>query len=140
MPRIKLTLPEKFHYETKINIRITDINYGGHLGNDALLGILQEVRIRFLNHYGYSEMDLGGCGIIMSDSAIVYKNEGFYNDELLIEVAVDDISKVSFDIYYSVKNLTRNNLHAVAKTGIVCFNYAERKVAEVPEKFAELFQ
>ncbi|MCU0364969.1 MAG: hypothetical protein MUE93_04775 [Ignavibacteriaceae bacterium] len=41
MPRIKIETPDKFIFSTEIPIRITDINYGGHLGNDSLLSIIQ---------------------------------------------------------------------------------------------------
>ena len=65
MPRIKIKLPEKFIFRTEIPIRITDINYGGHLGNDSLLSIIHEARVRFLKSLGYSESNVEGVGIIM---------------------------------------------------------------------------
>ena len=77
MPRIKIEIPERFIYKTEIPIRITDINYGGHLGNDSLLSIIHEARVRFLKNLGYSEANVEGSGIIMIDSAIQYKSEGF---------------------------------------------------------------
>ena len=60
MPRIKIELPEIFIFKTEISIRITDINYGGHLGNDSLLSIIHEARVRFLKHLDYSESDVEG--------------------------------------------------------------------------------
>ncbi|WP_255669390.1 hypothetical protein [Myroides oncorhynchi] len=39
MARVKLNLPTEFIFETKIPVRITDLNYGNHLGNDKLLSI-----------------------------------------------------------------------------------------------------
>jgi acyl-CoA thioesterase FadM len=80
MPRIKLDLPKHFHFTTEIPIRISDINYGGHLGNDAVLSILHESRVRLLLEHGYSEFNVEGVGIIMTDSAIVYKSEAFYGE------------------------------------------------------------
>ncbi len=49
MPRVELELPERFQFVTEIPLRITDINYGGHLGNDALLSLLHEAQC---NSYG----------------------------------------------------------------------------------------
>ena len=77
MPRIKIELPEKFIYKTEIPIRITDINYGGHLGNDSLLSLIHEARVRLLHHLGYSESNVEGAGIMMIDAGIQYKSEGF---------------------------------------------------------------
>ena len=57
MARIKIELPEKFIFSTEIPLRISDINYGGHLGNDAVLSIAHEARIRFFNKHGFKEID-----------------------------------------------------------------------------------
>jgi len=135
MARIKIGLPEKFIFKTEIPIRITDINYGGHLGNDSLLSIIHEARVRFLNHLGYSESNVEGSGIIMIDAGVQYKSEGFYGDELLVEVAVNDFSGIGCDFIYRVTNKNTLKEIALAKTGIVFFNYEKRKTAPVPELF-----
>jgi len=36
MTRIKIQLPASFLFAATIPIRITDINYGGHVGNDTV--------------------------------------------------------------------------------------------------------
>lgn len=135
MARIKIELPNKFIFKTDIPIRITDINYGGHLGNDSLLSIVHEVRVRFLKHLGYSESDVEGNGIIMIDAGIQYKSEGFYGDELVIEVAVNDFTGIGCDFVYRLTNKESNKEIALAKTGIVFFNYEKRKTAPVPPEF-----
>ena len=135
MSRIKIEIPEKFIYRTEIPIRITDINYGGHLGNDALLSIIHEARVRFLNQLGYSESNVEGVGIIMIDAGIQYKSEGFYGDELIAEIAVTDFSGSGCDIVYRLTNKKLNKELAVAKTGIVFFDYGKRKTVPVPVEF-----
>ena len=135
MPRIKIEIPEKFLFKAEISVRISDINYGGHLGNDSLLSIIHEARVRFLKHLGYSESDVEGNGIIMNDAAIQYKAESFYGDELLIEVGVMDFSKIGCDIVFRITNSDKKKEIALAKTGIVFFDYENKKVAPLPEKF-----
>ena len=135
MPRIKIELPEKFLFKTEIPVRITDINYGGHLGNDSLLSIIHEARVRFLKHLSYSEKEVEGSGIIMTDAAIQYKAESFYGDALLIEISVADFSKIGCDIVYRIMNSTTKKEIAIAKTGIVFFDYKNKKVVAVPDKF-----
>lgn len=134
MARIKIDLPEKFVFETEIAIRITDINYGGHLGNDSLLGIVHEARMRFLNHLNYSEMDVEGVGLIMSDVAIQYKLEAFYGDTLNVKIGITDIGKIGFDVIYLFQNNKQEEV-AVVKTGMVCFDYEKRRPLAVPEAF-----
>ena len=51
MARVKLEVPSTFSFQTTIPIRITDVNYGGHVGNDSILSILHEIRIQFLKKF-----------------------------------------------------------------------------------------
>ncbi len=139
MGRVKLNLPETFNYETEIKIRITDINYGGHLGNDSTLSIIHEARVRFLNNYGYSEIDIDGVGLIMSDTVIVYKSEGFYGDTLKVSITAGDFNPYGCDIYFKIENKDSGKEVVRAKTGIVFFDYNNRKIAKTPEKFKNLF-
>lgn len=140
MARIRLDLPSVFPYSTVVPVRITDINYGAHLGNDALLGILHEARVRFLNHLGYNEQNIEGFSIIMSDAAIIYRSESFYGDQLNIQIAVGDFHTFGCDIFYKVSELNSGREVARAKTGIVFFDYENRKPIEVPNGFERKFR
>jgi acyl-CoA thioester hydrolase len=140
MPRIKLDLPAAFHFTTELPIRITDINYGGHLGNDAVLSLIHEARVRFLMDKGYTEFNIEGVGIIMTDSAIVYKSEAFYGESLRIQIAVKDFSAFGCDVYYSVRERESGREVVQAKTGIAFFDYQQRKLSPVPEKFKQFFE
>ncbi|HEX5024421.1 MAG TPA: thioesterase family protein [Agriterribacter sp.] len=135
MPRIKLELPEVFSFHTTIPIRITDINYGGHAGNDSILSIIHEARMQFLQKYGYDEKEFAGVGLIMGDVAIEFKKELFYGEMVEVSVTANAFERVSFDIVYRL-NTFRNDKHvtvAVAKTGMVCFDYSTKKITSIPE-------
>ena len=129
MARIKLKFQSPYLFKVKIPVRITDLNYGNHLANDKVLSIIHEARMKFFHHFGYSEMDLGGVNSIMADVAIEYKNQAFYDDELFIEIGVQDVERVSFDLFYRIS--TSEKLIALAKTGIVTFDYHKNKVVEI---------
>ena len=136
MGRLKLKLPEKFNFQTLIKIRISDINYGGHVGNDSILSMIHEARIQYINSLDYQdELNIEGFGLIMSDVAIVYKSEAFYGSKIKIEVGVDDIARVSFDLCYRLSCNDNNVTVAIAKTGIIFYNYEEKKAVSIPEKF-----
>ena len=136
MARVKIELPEKFSYETIIPIRITDLNYGNHVGNDTILSILHEARVQYLRHYDLEELDFAGVGLIMNDVAIEFKNEIFYGEKIIASVTVSEISKFSFDVYYKLEkeNNDKRILVAIAKTGLVCYDYGAKKVAVVPKE------
>lgn len=135
MSRIKLELPAQFSFHTIIPIRITDINYGGHAGNDSVLSIIHEARMQFLQQHGYDEKNFAGVGLIMNDVAIEFKKELYYGDTLNIAVTATAFERVSFDIFYQLDTI-RNGKRitvAVAKTGMVCFDYTAKKISAVPE-------
>lgn len=137
MARIKIDMPDNYIFSTELPVRISDINYGGHLSNDAMLSLIHEARVRFLSHYHYSELNIEGLGLIMTDSAIVYKAEGFHGDQLQIDIALDDFNKYGCDIYYLISNKKTAVEVAHAKTGIVFFDYEQRKVTSIPAAFTE---
>lgn len=138
MARVKLALPEEFTFETEIAVRITDINYGGHLGNDSVLAIIHETRVRFLKNLGYSEFDVEGAGLIQSDAVIVFKSEGFYGDIVNAKVAVNDFSGTGCDFVFLLLNKETGKEIARAKTGIVFFDYEKKKLLKVPASFREV--
>lgn len=143
MARIKIDLPPHFSFATVIPIRITDINYGGHVGNDTILSIIHESRMQFLAQSGYTEMNLEGVSLIMSDVAIEFKNELFYRDQVKAWVTINDISRVAFSLYYKLEQITNDNdkprVIAIAKTGMVCYNYDLKKVVALPAAAVQKF-
>lgn len=140
MARIKITLPKNFSYTTSIPIRITDINYGGHVGNDTILSLIHEARMKYLKQFGFSEFEFAGVGLIMADAGIEFKNELFYDDIVTVSVTCTDFSKVSFDIYYKLEKVFRSDPNnkkivvAAAKTAMVCFDYSNKKIVAIPEE------
>ena len=137
MARIKLTIPERRIFSASIPVRITDINYGNHLGNDAIISIMHEARMQWLSSGNYTELTIDGAALIQGDLAVEYKNESYYGDVLEVSLATDEIQKVSFEIFYEITTEREGKklLIANAKTGMVCFNYELKKVVSIPEKF-----
>lgn len=132
MPRIKLILPQTFSFSTPLTVRITDINYGGHLGNDAVLSLLHEARMRFLKSHGCSELDFFGASLIMSDVSIEFKAEAFYSDVLTAYVTAAEFTRVGFELFYKLVKEDEKVIIALAKTGMVCYDYNAKKVTAVP--------
>ncbi|WP_261842121.1 acyl-CoA thioesterase [Aliamphritea ceti] len=137
MARIKIDMPDNYSFSTDMPVRISDINYGGHLGNDAVLSMIHEARVRYLASFNYTEMDVEGLGIIMTDSAIVYKAESFHGEQIQIDIAVGDFNKYGCDIFYLLTNKQTAVEIAHAKTGIVFFDYETRKVTATPQSFQD---
>ncbi|KAA5533428.1 thioesterase [Taibaiella lutea] len=143
MARVKLNFPFKIPtFTTHIPLRITDMNYGNHLGNDAMLSIIHDARMQFLHSLGFTELNINGKGMIMADVMIAYKNEGLYGDVLKIEIYSDNITTRSFDFLYKIST-TRNEISieiAEAKTGMVSYDYELKKICNTPTALLEVLQ
>ena len=139
MARVQLDMPERYAFSTNIPVRIYDVNYGNHLGNDPVVSIMQEARLQFLKSIGCSELDLFGASLIQADTVVVYKSEGFYGDILTVQVQPTDFSRAGFDLYYFITNQNGKTV-AHAKTGMVCFDYKAGKVKAVPDQFVARFK
>jgi acyl-CoA thioester hydrolase len=135
MSRIKIDTPPFFSYSTSLAVRITDLNYGSHVGNDKVLSFLHEARMRFLQSLGYSELQMEGVSLIMADAALVFRNEMYYGDELLISIQPVEFSRVGFDLVYQIEKKINDQplLMVMAKTAMICFDYGLKKVVALPE-------
>ena len=142
MARIKIDIQGKFLGSVSIPVRITDINYGNHLGNDALVSLIHEARVSWLSTLGYTELNIEGASLIQGDLAVEYLNESFYGDVLTVSLYASDISRVSFDLLYLVETSRDQKTIPIAKakTGLICFNYEQRKVMAVPAGFLPVLQ
>lgn len=140
MARIKLSFPDDvFCFETRMPVRITDINGANHLGNDALISMLSEARAQFLVSYGIQEASKDSTGIIVTDLATMYQSESFFPEMLRFEVGVMDFNKYGGDFVFRVTKAESGQPVALAKYGFVFFNYHRKEVVPIPESFRSRF-
>jgi acyl-CoA thioesterase FadM len=78
-------------------------------------------------------MDFGGAGLIMKDVAIEFKNEIFYGDIVTVYVALSDFSRIGFNVNYKMIK-SSGNIIAIAKTGMICYDYKLKKIVSIPQK------
>jgi len=134
MPRVKLKSLNSYLFTTDITVRTTDLNYGGHLGNDRLLSLIHEARVAFLEYHEFTEIDCGGTSLILADVAINYKGEAFAGDTLRFEVAAAEPTRCGFRLFYRVTRSSDETPIALAENGMVCYNYEKRERQSLPKK------
>ena len=142
MPRIKLQIEGELLFRASLTVRISDINYGNHVGNDAFVSMIHEARMQWLTTKSFTELDIVGTGLIMSDLVVEFKQECFYGEHLQVDLIKGEVSKVGFELFYLIysnRNGTRELL-CKARTGMVCYNYAEKKVSAIPLALTELLE
>lgn len=140
MERVTITEPEHYPYSMQLPVRITDLNYGKHVGNDRLLGMIHEARVQFLQFIGIEELPAQGVGLIMADVAISFKKEITYGQVVQVQVAATSMGRSGFDLVYrlSVEVDGSFTTAALAKTGMVCFDYDKRKKVSLSEEWTRL--
>jgi acyl-CoA thioesterase FadM len=138
MPRVRLKPLQVYPFLTRIAVRTTDLNYGGHLGWDRLLTLAHEARIAFLGHLELSELDCHGVSLILGDVAAVYQSEAFAGDELCFELSAGEFSSSGFRIFYRVTRAEDSAPVALIETGMACFSYRERRICRLPDSLREL--
>ena len=130
---MKIDMPDIWQFETKVDVRITDLNYGNHLANQNFLAIAQEARLQYFLSHGLNELDFAGVSLIQADAAILFKGEAFYGDQLKIQVSAIREGNSSFNVYYRISQQDEKTL-AHIRTAIVCYDYSAKKVVAIPQK------
>lgn len=133
MPRIKLKPLRDYPFSLELKVRITDLNYGAHLGNDKLLSLIHEARVAFLAKHGFSEMGCGGVSLIMADAVISFQGEAHAGDVLRFDVAAGEPTRSGFRLFHRVTRPADKMSIALVETGMVCFDYTTGRIQSLPE-------
>jgi acyl-CoA thioester hydrolase len=102
-----------------------------------LLTLVSEARQRFFQSLGYTQSCVEGVGIVVADAAVQYRSEAFHGETLVIDMGAHEFSKYGCDLVYRIREKSDGREVAQGKTGIVFFDYTQRKVALVPPQFRE---
>ena len=123
MPRVEIAVPEQLPFRCELDVLIGHVNSAGHLGNDALIGLCNEARFRFLAHCGFARERVGGAGLINADLAAIYRSEAHYGERLVFEVGVGELLKYGADFVYRISSAADGRLIAIVKTAMLLFDY-----------------
>jgi len=141
MSRLRIAIPGEPVFCALLPVRITDLNYGKHLANDKLVGMLHEARVQFFVHLGcIDDLNFFGVGLIQADVAVEYKSEAFYGQTMAVDIHIADQTPKSFAVYYRLTDSKDQRLIALARTSMVAFDYAQRKVVSFPEDVPAVFR
>ncbi len=138
MARIIIIYPETTLYTHELSVRVKDLNIGNHLAHDSVISLLHEARAQFFEANNMSELDVEGYGIIMADIGVNYKAEAYFGQMLAVEITLGDFSSKGCDVYYRMSCKETGTVVAIAKTGLVFFDYEAKKPVAVPQSFLDI--
>lgn len=140
MTRVKVEVPEQFLFTMERNVGISDVNYARHLDSVTMVQILHEARLQFLASLGFTEGNIFGLGMVVTDMAVDYRSESFANDRLIIDVGVDNFNRYGLDITLQVTNSALESVVCQAKIGVVFFDFDKHQITPMPEAFTSLLE
>lgn len=121
-------------FEMEYEVRVSDINYGGHMGNEVALIIFQQARIELFKSIGFSEMNVGdGVATIQKNAQVEYLGECHLGDRLKVRIVNIDLKRSNINIFYEVYSDEKTVL--TGSTLIVAYRYSERKIGRFSEEF-----
>jgi len=123
----------KYKFSMPLKIRVGDINYGNHVGHETFFSFFQEARIAYLDQFGFSEFDIGGCGMMISEANCRYRQELNFGDDVIVRCSVSKLKTRSFTMDYQI--LRGDDLCAVGFTIALCYDYREKKIVYLPQEF-----
>ncbi|NKB32288.1 MAG: thioesterase [Pseudomonadales bacterium] len=138
MPRIKVAVPDQFLFSMERIVGLSDVNYAKHLDSVSMVNILHEARLQFLASLGFTESNIFGLGMVVTDLAVDYRTESFANDRLIVDVGVSKFNRYGFDIGMQVTNSALEAVVCNAKLGVVFFDFDKHEITQVPVAFKSM--
>ena len=84
---------------------------------------------------GYSELNIEGIASIVNNAAIIYKNQSFFGDHLIVKLALEDPGYMSCNFKYLLLDKATAKEVARAQTGFVFLDYKSGELMEMPWQF-----
>lgn len=133
MSKVTINEPDDYSFITEIDVTINLVNSAQHLGNENVIALMNEARIRYAQQSGLESSS--GINYINADLAVVYKSEAFYGDRLKIAVAANGVHKYGCDFIFRITCLSDGRLIALGKMAMLAFDYQHSKACQPPENF-----
>ena len=134
MERVKLEFPEQaIVHRHGLMVRVTDMNYGHHLGHDAVISLLHEARAAALAHLGLHEGDMGGYPSVAADLAVQYQAESRWPDALTVETAIPEPARKAITVYHRMRRDSDQRIVATARLNLMVVDPQAGRAVAVPE-------
>ena len=129
-PDAALLDPARYPYRTVIEPRYGDLDTNMHFNNVALLGMLEEARVRFHRITGYYDLH-EEFSSMMANMSIDYLGQGFYPHGLEVHVAAAQMGRTS----HTVNQLAMQDGRVVAFARSVIVSVREGRPVPLPQAY-----
>lgn len=135
MPRPDPALldPARYQFSCEIETRFGDLDVNQHINNVALVGLLEEARVRFHRAIDFTTHGEGMSSMVAS-LAIEFLDQTFFPDPLRVHVAFVRIGGAS----YTLNQLATQSGRVVAYAQAVMVRMGPSGAARIPDSFREV--
>lgn len=138
MERVRLEFPDAdLRHQHPLTVRITDMNYGRHLGHDAVISLLHEARAQALQALGLSEADMGGYPSVAADIAVQYQAEARFPDALVIDTAIPASTGKVVTVFHRIRREADDRVVATARINLMLIDLQAGRPVVVPDEVRE---
>jgi YbgC/YbaW family acyl-CoA thioester hydrolase len=124
-------------FSVSMRVRAGDLNYGNHVGHQNYFLYFQEARIAYLKQFGFSELDIAGCAMMIAEANCRYQKELFLGENLSIGCRVSRLRKRLFTMEYVIVRTKDRSVCADGFTTCLCLDYSTKKVVRLPHQFTD---
>lgn len=134
MPRPDPALldPARYPFRCGVETRFGDIDVNQHINNVALVGLLEEGRVRFHRVSGYHAA-MGGLTSMVASIAVEFLGQSYFPDPLELHVAPSKIGNTS----YTLNQLVTQHGRTVAYAQAVLVSMGESGPISLPASFRD---
>lgn len=134
MERVRLEFPDAdLRHRHPLTVRITDMNYGRHLGHDAVISLLHEARANALDALGLSEADMGGYPSVAADIAVQYQAEARWPDALVVDTAIPEPGSKVVAVYHRIRREADARVVATARINLMLVDRRTGRPVAIPD-------
>ncbi|MGD8542146.1 MAG: thioesterase family protein [Desulfobacteraceae bacterium] len=120
-------------FSIPLTVRSDDLNFAQHVAHQNYFIYFQEARIAYLGQFGFSELDICGCAMLIAEASCRYRRELFFGDRLQASCRVVRLTPKTFVMAYS---LARDGvLCAEGSTTNLVVAPRQKKVVPLPDGF-----
>lgn len=127
-------------YPVQIEIPIAwgDMDAFQHVNNLVYLRHFESARMAYIERCNYKQiMDETGVGPILRDTSCRYRIPLTYPDTVIAATRVTQVEKDRFRMYHVVYSLEHQAVAAEGDAMIVCVDYNQNTVADIPDAMRE---
>ncbi|RUR32038.1 thioesterase [Vreelandella andesensis] len=134
MERVTLDFPTAaIIHRHPLTVRVTDMNYGRHLGHDALVSLCHEARVHAFAALGLPEWDMKGYPSVVVDLAVQYQSEARWPDALIIETAVLEPQGKALTVYQRICHADTDKVVATVRVNQLLLDLSTGRPVKVPD-------